>query len=55
MEKLGYAAPIENTPDKENTEVAQDKSQSKNSADVYKRQPLLRYCFSLPFFSFPAA
>ena len=39
MEKLGYAAPIENTPDKENTEVAQDKSQSKNSAPRVKENP----------------
>ena len=38
-EKLGYAAPIENTPDKENTEVAQDKSQSKNSAPRVKENP----------------
>ena len=39
MEKLGYAAPIANTPDKENAEVAQDKSQSKNSAPRVKENP----------------
>lgn len=37
MEKLGYAAPVtENTPDKENAQVAQDTSQSKNSVPRVK-------------------
>ncbi len=37
MEKLGYATPVtENTPDKENAQVAQDTSQSKNSVPRVK-------------------
>lgn len=40
MEKLDYAAPvIENTPDKEDTEVNQDKAQSKNSTPRANENP----------------
>ena len=40
MEKLDYAAPvIENTPDKEDTEVNQDKVQSKNSTPRVNENP----------------
>ena len=40
MEKIGYAAPvIENTPDNEETEVNQDKAQSKNSTPRVNENP----------------